>query len=171
MLQKDHLFEWRNLYQNVMLGPELQHNRTPEIISRVREMIDFYGLKDFTDSPPSSLSGGMRQRAALIRTLATEPSLLILDEPFSALDYLTRISVCDDIYRILKKEGKTALLVTHDLSEAISVADRIIIFSSRPATIKRIVDIHLNIPERTPFLSRNAPEFKDYFNLIWKELK
>ena len=171
MLQKDHLLEWRTIYQNVTLGLEIQHKLTTENKLRIEKMLDDYDLSTFRNARPSQLSGGMRQRAALIRTLALNPNLLLLDEPFSALDYLTRISVCDDIYRILKKEGKTALLVTHDLSEAISVADRIIIFSSRPATIKKIVDIHLNIPERTPFLSRNAPEFKDYFNLIWKELK
>lgn len=171
MLQKDHLLEWRTIYQNAVLGLEIQHKLTTENKLRIEKMLDDYGLSAFRNARPSQLSGGMRQRAALIRTLALNPNLLLLDEPFSALDYITRISVCDDIYRILKKEGKTAILVTHDLSEAISVADRIIILSSRPAAIRQIVDIHLDIPERTPFLSRNAPEFKDYFNLIWKELK
>lgn len=171
MLQKDHLFEWRNLYQNVMLGPELQHNRTPEIISRVREMIDFYGLKDFTDSPPSSLSGGMRQRAALIRTLATEPSLLILDEPFSALDYQTRLEVTNDIATLIRKSGKTVLMVTHDLSEAVSVADRILVLSERPCSLK--ADIPVSFPEQiiSPQKRREHPHFSVLFNLVWKELK
>lgn len=171
MLQKDHLLEWRTIYQNVILGLEIQNKLTTENQLHVEQMLEDYGLSAFRNAHPSQLSGGMRQRAALIRTLAQNPNLLLLDEPFSALDYITRISVCDDIYRILKKEGKTAILVTHDLSEAISTADRIIILTSRPASIKQIVDIQLSIPERTPFLSRNAPEFKDYFNLIWKELK
>lgn len=171
MLQKDHLLEWRTIYQNVILGLEIQKKLTTERQLAIEKMLDDYGLSNFRNAYPSQLSGGMRQRAALIRTLALNPTLLLLDEPFSALDYITRIAVCDDIYRILKKEGKTAILVTHDLSEAISTADRIIILSSRPASIKEIVTIKMDLPERTPFLSRNAPEFKDYFNHIWKELK
>ena len=171
MLQKDHLLEWRTIYQNVILGLEIQHKLTTENKLRIEQMLSNYGLEAFRNSRPSQLSGGMRQRAALIRTLAQNPDLLLLDEPFSALDYLTRISVCDDIYRILKKEEKTAILVTHDLSEAISVADRIIILSARPATIKKIVPVHLTLEERTPLSSRSAPEYKEYFNLIWKELK
>ena len=171
MLQKDHLLEWRTIYQNVILGLEIQHKLTTENKLRSEQMLSNYGLEAFRNSRPSQLSGGMRQRAALIRTLAQNPDLLLLDEPFSALDYLTRISVCDDIYRILKKEEKTAILVTHDLSEAISVADRIIILSARPATIKKIVPVHLTLEERTPLSSRSAPEYKEYFNLIWKELK
>ena len=119
---------------------------------------------------PSQLSGGMRQRAALIRTLALKPELLLLDEPFSALDYQTRLNVSDDIGKILKQEKKTAILVTHDISEAISMADRVIILSSRPAIIRKIVPIHFNLENRTPMSSRNAPDFKSYFNLIWKEL-
>lgn len=171
MLQKDHLLEWRTIYQNVILGLEIQHKLTTENKLRIEQMLSNYGLEAFRNSRPSQLSGGMRQRAALIRTLAQNPDLLLLDEPFSALDYLTRISVCDDIYRILKKEEKTAILVTHDLSEAISVADRIIILSARPAAIKKIVPVHLTLEERTPLSSRGAPEYKEYFNLIWKELK
>lgn len=171
MLQKDHLLEWRTIYQNVILGLEIQHRLTAERKARVAQMLEDYGLSAFRDSRPSQLSGGMRQRAALIRTLAQDPSLLLLDEPFSALDYLTRISVCDDIYKILKKENKTAILVTHDLSEAISVADRILVLTDRPASIKKIIPVYLSLETRTPLSSRNAPEYKDYFNLLWKELK
>lgn len=171
MLQKDYLLEWRTIYQNVILGLEIQHRLTKETKMRIEEMLEDYGLSAFRNARPSQLSGGMRQRAALIRTLAQDPSLLLLDEPFSALDYLTRISVCDDIYKILKKENKTAVLVTHDLSEAISVADQIIVLTARPATVKKIIPVHLTLTKRTPLSSRNAPEFKEYFNMIWKELK
>ena len=170
MLQKDHLFEWRTIYRNVILGPEINKNLTREKEEEIEHMLRTYGLLEFKDKKPSELSGGMRQRAALIRTLAMEPDLLLLDEPFSALDYQTRISVADDIGTIIKKEGKTAILVTHDLSEAISLADRVIVLSKRPATVKKIIPIQLSVENRTPFSSRTAPEFKEYFNLLWKEL-
>lgn len=170
MLQKDHLFEWRTIYRNVILGPEINKNLTNEKEEAIENMLKTYGLLEFKDKKPSELSGGMRQRAALIRTLAMEPDLLLLDEPFSALDYQTRISVADDIGTIIKREGKTAILVTHDLSEAISLADRVIVLSNRPATVKRIIPIQLSVKNRTPFSSRTAPEFKEYFNLLWKEL-
>ena len=121
MLQKDHLLEWRNIYRNVLLGLEIRREKTPEKLAYIEEMLDTYGLDKFRTARPSQLSGGMRQRAALIRTLALKPELLLLDEPFSALDYQTRLNVSDDIGRILKKEQKTAILVTHDISEAISM--------------------------------------------------
>ena len=171
MFQQDHLFEWRTLYQNVMLGPELNHQQTPEVIGQVKQMLEFYGLKDFTSSPPSALSGGMRQRAALIRTLALDPALLILDEPFSALDYQTRLEVADDITTLIRKSGKTVLMVTHDLSEAISMADRIVVLSRRPARVKKIMEITLSVPQKSPLAARSAPEFQGYFNTLWKELK
>lgn len=170
MLQKDHLFEWRTVYSNVTLGLEIQKKLTKDNKNNVNKMLDTYGLSSFSHARPSELSGGMRQRAALIRTLALEPDLLLLDEPFSALDYQTRLEVCDDIATIIKKEKKTAILVTHDLSEAISVGNRVIILSKRPGIIKKIVPIHFSINDYTPMQSRNLPEFKDYFNLIWKEL-
>ena len=170
MLQKDHLFEWRTIYRNVILGPEINKSLTKEKEEQIQEMLYTYGLSEFKNKRPSELSGGMRQRAALIRTLAMEPDLLLLDEPFSALDYQTRISVADDIGMIIKQEGKTAILVTHDLSEAISLADRVIVLTKRPATVKKIIPINLSIANRTPLSSRTAPEFKDYFNLLWKEL-
>jgi NitT/TauT family transport system ATP-binding protein len=170
MLQKDQLFEWRSVYRNVILGLEIQKRLTRENLAHVDQMLNDYGLSAFKDARPSQLSGGMRQRAALIRTLAPDPQLLLLDEPFSALDYQTRLKVCDDVYQIIKKEKKTAILVTHDLSEAISMADRILILSRRPASICRVLDVHFQDPELTPMQRRQAPEFKDYFNEIWKEL-
>lgn len=170
MLQKDHLLEWRSIYRNVILGLEIRKELTPEKKSLIEEMLNTYGLDKFRNAHPSQLSGGMRQRAALIRTLALKPDLLLLDEPFSALDYQTRLNVSHDIGTILKKEQKPAILVTHDISEAISMADRIIILSARPATVRKIVPIHLDVEDRTPLSSRNAPNFKSYFNQIWKEL-
>lgn len=152
------------------MGLEIQKKKTPEHLERVNRLLTEYGLKDFRDARPSQLSGGMRQRAALIRTLALDPSLLLLDEPFSALDYQTRLNVSDDIGAIIKKEKKTALLVTHDISEAISMSDRVIVLSKSPAVIRSVIPVFLEIPNRTPMASRNAPEFKTYFNRIWKEL-
>lgn len=170
MLQRDHLFEWRTVYSNVLLGLEIQKKMTPERLESVDAMLETYGLSEFRNARPSQLSGGMRQRAALIRTLALEPELLLLDEPFSALDYQTRLSVCDDIYRIIKQEEKTAILVTHDLSEAISMADQILVLSRRPGRIRKEVFVRFAMEERTPMRSRSAAEFQEYFNLIWKEL-
>ena len=170
MLQKDHLLEWRTIYKNVLLGLEVRRELTPEKLSYIEKMLHTYGLDKFRSARPSQLSGGMRQRAALIRTLALKPELLLLDEPFSALDYQTRLNVSDDIGKILKKENKPAILVTHDISEAISMADRVIILTKRPASVAKIVSIHLDIENHAPLSSRNAPDFKSYFNLIWKEL-
>lgn len=169
MLQHDHLFEWRTIEKNVLLGLEIQNKLTPESKEKVLNMLKTYGLYKFKDARPSQLSGGMRQRAALIRTLALEPELLLLDEPFSALDYQTRLTVGDDIGAIIKKEQKTAILVTHDLSEAVSLGTQVLVLSKRPATIKTIVPI--TFPQNISALERrNSPEFKDYFNIIWKEL-
>ena len=170
MLQKDHLLEWRTIYRNVILGLEIRGELTHEKLNYIEHMLCTYGLDKFRDAHPSQLSGGMRKRAALIRTLALKPELLLLDEPFSALDYQTRLNVSDDIGRIMKKENKPAILVTHDISEAISMADRIIVLTRRPATVARIITIDLELADRTPLASRNAPKFKSYFNLIWKEL-
>lgn len=170
MPQKDQLFEWRNVYGNITLGLEIQHLLTGENLKFAEKLMKEYGLWDFRHVKPSQLSGGMRQRAALIRTLVLNPSLLLLDEPFSALDYQTRLAVADDIYRIIKKEHKTAILVTHDLAEAVSMADKVIVLSSRPATVVADISIEISILDRTPLKSRNAPEFKEYFNTIWKEL-
>lgn len=170
MLQHDHLFEWRTVYHNVLLGLEIQHMLSAKTREKAHELLEQYGLKQFENSKPSELSGGMRQRAALIRTLVLDPELLLLDEPFSALDYQTRLMVGDDIGQILRNEHKTAILVTHDLSEAVSLADRILILTPRPAAISKIVDISFALEKDTPMHRRNAPEFKNYFNLIWEEL-
>lgn len=170
MLQKDELLEWRTVYHNVLLGLEIQHSMTARAKEKARELLDIYGLDQFANSRPSELSGGMRQRAALVRTLVMEPDLLLLDEPFSALDYQTRLTVGDDIGQIIRKEKKSVILVTHDLAEAISLADRVIVLTARPATILQTVPITFQEPDLTPLKRRNAPEFKSYFNLIWKEL-
>lgn len=170
MLQKDHLFEWRTIYSNVLLGLEISHAITPEKKEKVGKMMENYGLTAFSRAHPSELSGGMRQRAALIRTLAIDPQLLLLDEPFSALDFQTRLSVCDDVSAILRKEKKTAILVTHDLSEAVSMADRVLVLTKRPAAICADIPIRFEKAETTPFERRSEPEFKEYFNEIWKEL-
>lgn len=170
MLQKDHLLDWRNTLKNVTLGLEIQHKLSDNSYVQINDLLNTYGLITFQKSYPSELSGGMRQRAALIRTLLLEPDILLLDEPFSALDYQTRLEVADDIWGIIRKEKKTAILITHDISEAISMADRVIVLSNRPGTVKSIIDIQLTLENRTPFAARSAPEFKEYFNLIWKEL-
>ena len=170
MLQKDHLFEWRTIYKNVILGLEIQNRMTEQNLEHVEQLLRDYGLDQFRNARPSELSGGMRQRAALIRTLALNPDLLLLDEPFSALDYQTRLQVCDDVYRIIRKEKKTIILVTHDLSEAISMADRVLILSRRPASIQKIVSIAFANSGLLPMERRQASEFKQYFNEIWKEL-
>lgn len=170
MLQRDQLLEWRTIYHNVILGLEIQHMLNAETKAKAHELLQKYGLEEFANAKPSQLSGGMRQRAALIRTLVLEPELLLLDEPFSALDYQTRLTVGDDIGQIIRKEKKTALLVTHDLSEAISLGDRVIILTARPASVKQTIRLSFELPEDTPLLRRNTPEFKHYFNLIWKEM-
>lgn len=170
MLQKDYLLEWRTIKSNCCLGLEIQNKLTPENLLRVEKMLVQYGLSEFQNHYPSQLSGGMRQRAALIRTLAVQPEILLLDEPFSALDYQTRLTVSDEISTIIRKEKKTAILVTHDLSEAVATADRVIVLTKRPATIKAVHEIALSSENRSPLKTREAPEFKDYFNTIWKEL-
>lgn len=171
MLQKDHLFEWRTIYGNVSLGLEIQKKLNDSSRAHLSEMLNAYGLGGFESARPSELSGGMRQRAALIRTLALKPDLLLLDEPFSALDYQTRLSVCDDISSIIRGTGKTAVLITHDLAEAISVADRIIILSARPGQVKSIFPITFQEQYNSPLKRRNAPEFSQYFNQVWGELQ
>lgn len=169
MLQQDSLFEWKTILKNCLLGLEIQNNLNDDNINYVKKLLNNYGLKDFIDSYPNNLSGGMRQRVALIRTLATKPDILLLDEPFSALDYSTRLAVSDDVYKILKKEKKSAIIVTHDIAEAISMADRIIVLSQRPSTIKNIYTIDLT-DKSTPINNRKAKEFSTYYDKIWKDI-
>lgn len=170
MLQKDSLLEWRNIYNNVMFGLEIGHKKTKENEAYVIELLKKYGLYDFKNKYPTQLSGGMRQRAALIRTLAIKPNILLLDEAFSALDYQTRIMVTNDIYEILKNENITALIVTHDISEAISMSDRVIVLTKRPAVVKNIHTIDFEMENRNPINCRESPKFSKYFDTIWKEL-
>lgn len=168
MLQKDELFPWRTIEKNIFLPLEIKGKNTTEHRERALALAEKYGLKQFLKNYPSSLSGGMRQRTALIRTLAVDPDVLLLDEPFSALDYQTRLSVCDDVYKIIRSEKKTALLITHDISEAISVADRIFVLSRRPARVIACHDIHF--PDNEPLKRRENKEFSKWFELLWKEL-
>ncbi len=171
MLQRDHLFEWRTILANAALGLEIQKKRNAESEKELSEMFAAYGLDGFQSAKPSELSGGMRQRAALIRTLALKPDLLLLDEPFSALDYQTRLSVCDDISGIIRSTEKTAILITHDLSEAISMADRILVLTKRPGTIRTLMKISFSPEYDTPLKRRNAPEFAGYFQKLWGYLR
>ncbi len=170
MLQRDYLLPWRTIYKNIIFGLQLQGKATPEHTAYADHLLRTYGLYEFRDSYPDQLSGGMRQRAALIRTLAMQPEILLLDEAFSALDYQTRLAVSDDVYRILRQEHKTIVMVTHDIPESISMSDRILVLSRRPATLRGEHEISFDLPERTPLLCREQPEFSSYFNLVWKEL-
>lgn len=170
MLQKDYLLEWRTILRNVMFGLEIKHMANEDSKSYVENLLKNYGLYEFKDKYPSQLSGGMRQRAALIRTLATNPDILLLDEAFSALDYQTRLAVTDDVYRIIKQEGKTAIMVTHDIPESISMSDKVIVLSKRPAIIKKVYDIDFEMEGRTPLSCRESPKFSQFFDSIWREL-
>lgn len=170
MLQRDNLLDWRTIYKNVLFGLEVRGMKSPENMERAVQLLKTYGLYEFKDKYPSQLSGGMRQRVALIRTLAINPDILLLDEAFSALDYQTRLTVTDDVYRILKRENVTTVMVTHDIPESISMGDRVMILSSRPAEIKEMLEIDFEDENRTPLSCRNSPKFRNYFDHIWKEL-
>ena len=170
MLQKDSLLEWLTIYKNALFGLEIRKQKTKENVEYVDNLLKKYNLYEFKDKYPNQLSGGMRQRAALIRTLAIKPKILLLDEAFSALDYQTRIMVTKDIYDILKNEHITTLMVTHDISEAISMSDRVIVLSNRPAVVKEIHNIEFEIENRTPLNCRESPKFSKYFDTIWKGL-
>lgn len=169
MLQSDLLFDWLSIYDNALLGVKISKNLNKENILYVEELLKKYGLYEFKDKYPSSLSGGMKQRVALIRTLATKPDILILDEAFSALDYQTRLKVSDDVYNIIKSENKTVLMVSHDIAEAISMSNKIIVLSKRPSYVKKIYNIELT-DKSTPINNRKAKEFAYYYDLLWKEI-
>jgi NitT/TauT family transport system ATP-binding protein len=171
LLQKDHLFDWRTVLENAELGLEIRGMGTAEARRRAQELLTKYGLGGFEQSYPHHLSGGMRQRVALVRTLATDPGILLLDEPFSALDYQTKLLLERDVLRIIRESRKTALLVTHDIEEAVSMSDRVIVLSGRPAQVRSVYDIALTVgEERNPLNSRDAPEFRGYCKSIWKDL-
>jgi len=167
MLQKDNLLNWRTIRANALLGLEICGTLNDENAKYVDSLLKAYGLWEFRNNHPRQLSGGMRQRAALIRTMATKPEILLLDEAFSALDYQTRLVVADDVCSILKRENKTAIIVTHDIAEGITMANRIIVLSKRPGSVA--LDIPLNFTN-TGLARREEPTFREYFNLIWKEL-
>lgn len=169
MLQKDALFPWKTVLDNCLIGLEITHTLNDETKERVIKLLNTYGLGEFINKYPDSLSGGMKQRVALIRTLATDPDILLLDEPFSALDYVTRLALSDDLYKIIKNEGKTAILVTHDLAEAISLSDRVVVLTKRPSTVKKIYDIQLT-NQSTPINNRKCKEFNTYYDEIWRDL-
>lgn len=172
MLQKDHLLEYKTVYKNIILGLEITHQLTKEREDYVRSLMEEYGIADFANAYPRELSGGMRQRAALIRTLAGSPDFLLLDEPFSALDYQTRLEVSEDIGNIIRSQKITTLLVTHDLSEAISIADRIFVLGKRPGYIRSVIPVNFETEKRlSPHDARLHPKFQVYFDQIWKELK
>lgn len=169
MLQKDSLFPWRTILDNCLLGLEITNSLTEESREYVVSLLQTYGLAEFMDKYPSSLSGGMRQRAALIRTLAIKPDILLLDEALSALDYQTRLALSDDLYHIIKSEGKTAIMITHDLAEAISMADRIIVLTKRPSVVKKIYEVKMK-NKSTPIHNRKCREFSEYYDQIWRDL-
>ena len=157
-------------YKNVLFGLEIRKIKTLENEKYAQELLKKYNLYEFKEKYPNQLSGGMRQRVALIRTLATRPSILLLDEAFSALDYQTRIMVTNDIFQILKNEKITAVMVTHDISEAISMSDRVVVLTNRPGTVNKIHEIDFEMENRNPINCRESPKFSKYFDTIWKEL-
>lgn len=167
MLQRDHLLDWRTIEGNIMLGLEVKKKKNKETEAQALDLLDKYGLSEFKNYYPHQLSGGMRQKVALIRTLAFGPEILLLDEPFSALDYQTRLLISEEVYGIIRKENKTALLVTHDIAEAISMSDRVIVFTPRPAKVKQE---HMIGMKDSPLERRSNPQFQELFNSIWKEL-
>lgn len=169
MLQEDALLPYLNILDNATLGLSLKKIKTKENIEYTKKLLETYGLKDFIYKYPKELSGGMKQRVALIRTLAIKPDILLLDEPFSALDYQSRLSVSEDVYNIIKKEKKTVIMITHDIAEAISLSDKIIVLSKRPSIVKKIYDIEMK-NKSTPINNRTCKEFSDYYDKIWRDL-
>jgi len=169
MLQEDSLFPWLTILDNCLLGLKIKGKMTKEDREYVISLLNNYGLKDFANKYPQELSGGMRQRVALIRTLAIKPDILLLDEPFSALDYQTRVALSDDIYKMIKENNKSVIMITHDIAEAISMADRVIVLTDRPSRVKKIYNIELT-GKSSPINNRKCPEFSTYYDMLWKEL-
>ncbi len=169
MLQKDYLFEWKNIFENVLLGLKVRGKVRKTDKQKARALLQMCHLTPYLKMRPSELSGGMRQRAALARTLVLDPEILLLDEPFSALDYQTRLHLVDEVHKIIKEEQKTALFVTHDILEAVSIADRVLVLSERPTTVQKEIDIDLK--HLTPFERRTTERFQNYFDIIWKEME
>ncbi|GGB18101.1 ABC transporter ATP-binding protein [Allosediminivita pacifica] len=171
MLQKDLLLPWRSVIDNVTLGLEVRGKPKGEARKIAQELIERYGLAGFENSKPSGLSGGMRQRVALMRTLAFEPEVILLDEPFSALDFQTRILLQSDVKRIIREEGKSVILITHDIGEAISMANRIVVLTNRPATVKTVHEVPWGDEVTDPVAVRDRPEYQEMFSKIWQELE
>ena len=173
MLQQDYLFEWRTILENALLGAEIQGLPMAKARERAAQLLTRYGLGQFLNHLPRQLSGGMRQRVALARTLCTGPDIVLLDEPFSALDSQTRLALADEITEILRREAKTVILITHDIGEAVSMAERVIVLSRRPGQVKSDHAIRFaagNGGRPTTMVARDAPEFQDYFKTLWQEL-
>ncbi len=170
MLQRDHLFEWRTIEENILLGLQVQKKCTKEARRKAVALLQKYGLGDFAKHYPQQLSGGMRQKVALIRTLAIDPELLLLDEPFSSLDYQTRLVLSDEISEIIRSEKKTAVLVTHDIAEAISMSDRVLVLSPRPTSVKTELKIEFDDMSASPIKKRQDQKFREYFDFLWREL-
>ncbi len=169
MLQSDALFPWLTILENALLGLKIKNELTEENIEYTKKLLETYGLKEFIGKYPNSLSGGMKQRVALIRTLATKPEILLLDEPFSALDFQTRLSVSEDVYKIIKNEKITTIIISHDIGEVVSLCNRVIVFTKRPATIKNIYKIEFE-ESNSPIEKRKTKEFYTYYDTIWKDL-
>lgn len=171
MLQQDYLFPWKTIEENILLGLKIGNSLTPDKKAYALQLLQEMGLKGVESQFPKQLSGGMRQRVALVRTLATEPKLLMLDEPFSALDYQTKLKLEDLVSNTLKSFGKTAILVTHDIGEAISMSDRVFLFSARPGQLHKTFVIPKELRDETPFNARNHEAYPAIFQTIWKELE
>lgn len=169
MFQSDCLFPWLTIYENCLLGLKIEKKNTKENQDYVLNLLKKYNLYEFKDKYPTCLSGGMKQRIALIRTLALKPDILLLDEPFNALDYQSRLAISNDVYDIIKKEGQTAIMVTHDISEAVSMSSKVYVLSKRPSTIKKVYEIELE-NKQDPISNRKDKRFMEYYDKLWKDL-
>lgn len=170
MLQKDLLLPWRSVLDNILLGLEVRGPVSPKDCDRVLEMVRRYGLSGFESSRPAQLSGGMRQRVAFMRTLAIDPGVILLDEPFSALDFQTRLVLQAEVMGVIRERGKSVVLVTHDIGEAITMSDRIIVLTNRPAEVKSVHRIDLDVAERDPVRVRSSDKYNQLFQTVWSEL-